>query len=412
MKTKSIDYSLFFVVFAMMIFWMVMISSVSVYPSFKVTSAMVALNKLKEPNNYFYLIRNISHVVISLIALSFFAKTPYKNFEKYAKQIFLAVIMFLIAVLLIWVTYNWAKWWINIPFIPFSIQPAEFLKLWLITYFAYFLKRKKSEINDFKEWFIPFMMILSAICLLLALQPDFWTILIIVPISFIMLFAWWWNIKHLAVIIWLSFVFAWMIYWIWKMASSWETWKTKNSLSYISERFDNFLSDNKSSIQNKTINFQTLQWLIAIWSWWFFWLGFGKSIQKFWYLPEVEWDFIFSVIWEELWFMWILCLLWLFLFLAYRWLAISERVSDPFWKYMAIWITSWIMVQAFVNIWVNLNIVPLTWVTLPFISYGWSSLLSLMIWIWVMLNISRDSEYEKAKIEKSKSFRRNKVSRI
>ena len=145
MKTKVIDYSLFFVVLALMVFWMIMISSVSVYPSYKVTNTMVQLWKLKEPNNYFYLIRNISHVFISMIFLAVFSKYSYKNIEKHAKKIFLGTLIFLFMVLFVWVEYNWAKWWIDIPFIPFSLQPAEFLKLWLIIYLAYFLKRKKLD---------------------------------------------------------------------------------------------------------------------------------------------------------------------------------------------------------------------------------------------------------------------------
>jgi cell division protein FtsW len=126
-----------------------------------------------------------------------------------------------------------------------------------------------------------------------------------------------------------------------------------------------------------------------MWSWWFTWLGFGKSIQKFWYLPEVQWDFIFSVIVEELWFIWAFVLLMIYVYIWYRGFYIAHYSSDLFAKYVAIWISSWILIQAFINIWVNLNIVPLTWITLPFISYWWSSLLSLSFWLAILLNISR-----------------------
>lgn len=382
-----------------------MISSVSVYPSYKVTTQMVALHKLDVPNNYFYLFRNISHVIISLITLAFFAKTPYKAFEKYAKQILVWTLLFLVVVLLVWVKYNWARWWINIPFIPFSLQPAEFLKLWLIIYLAFFLKRKKAIISDLKEGLLPYMFIVWISLLLLALQPDFWTILIIAPVSIIMLFVAWWNIKHL----WIIFIiWVLLIIWVYSIGKMW-SWSHRNTLTYISDRFDNFLADNKSTIQNKTINFQTLQWLIAVWSWGFFWLWFGKSIQKFWYLPEVQWDFIFSVIWEELWFLWIMVLVSLYLLIAHRWFNIASRVNDLFGKYVALWITSWIMIQAFVNIWVNLNIVPLTWITLPFISYWGSSLLSLIIGVWILINISRDCEIEKPKTSGNNFFRKNRV---
>ena len=124
-------------------------------------------------------------------------------------------------------------------------------------------------------------------------------------------------------------------------------------------------------------------------------LWFWKSIQKFGYLPEVQGDFIFSVIVEELWFFWALILISLYLYIWYRGILIALRVKDLFWKYVAVWVSSWIMVQTFINIWVNLNIVPLTWITLPFVSYGWSSLLALSFWLALLLNISRYCEEEK-----------------
>ncbi len=101
LKTKSIDYGIFFVIFALIVFGMVMISSVSVYPSFKVTSLMVAAEKLSEPNNHFYLVRNISHVLIGLFLFVFVVKTPYAVFEKYAKHFFLGGLASLLVVLFV-----------------------------------------------------------------------------------------------------------------------------------------------------------------------------------------------------------------------------------------------------------------------------------------------------------------------
>lgn len=99
MQSKNIDYSIFFIVLSLVVFGMIMISSVSVYPSFKVTSLMVTKGLLSEPNNYFYLIKNITHVVLSFILFAIIVKTPYSFFERYAKQIFLAGLLSLIVVL-------------------------------------------------------------------------------------------------------------------------------------------------------------------------------------------------------------------------------------------------------------------------------------------------------------------------
>ena len=74
------------------------------------------------------------------------------------------------------------------------------------------------------------------------------------------------------------------------------TWKNLNKLGYITQRIDNYLAYSESSIKNSQINHQTKHWLITIWSGWYAWKWFWQSIQKFWYVPEVQWDFIFAVI--------------------------------------------------------------------------------------------------------------------
>lgn len=389
MKSKSIDYGIFFVVFAMVVFGMIMISSVSVYPSFKVTSLMVAAGKLAEPNNHFYLVRNISHVFIGLFLFAFIVKTPYAVFEKYAKPIFFGSLASLVVVLSVGVVYNGARGWINVPFLPFSLQPVEFVKLGAILYFAYFLKRRRSEIATLEGGYLPYMALLGSIMFLLALQPDFGSILLIAPIAVVMFFVGGGNPKHILVTGLIFAIFAASIYGLGKAAEG-----SRNTLTYITERMDNFLADNQSAISNRTINFQTEQGLIAIGSGGFFGLGFGKSVQKFGYLPEVQGDFIFSVIAEELGFVGVALLVSCYCYVAYRGFRIARRVDDPFAKYVAVGIVSWILIQAFVNMGVNLNVVPLTGVTLPFVSYGGSSLMSLMIAIGILLNISRHARYE------------------
>lgn len=393
MINKQVDYKLFFAVFALIIFWMIMISSVSVYSSFRITSLLQSSWSLEETNNHFYVLRNIIHVTIWLTALLFLVKVPYSFWEKNAKNILYGCLFLLAYVLFFWTTWNWATWWINVPWLPFALQPMEFTKFWIIIFLAYFFKKNQSKMNDFKEWFIPFFWLVLLIVFLLWMQPDFWWILMIVPVMFLMYFVAWWWVKYIwsLFLLWMFLIFS--VYNIWKRDKSDPT--TWNKLSYITDRFDNFLQDEKEQIAQKTINYQTEQWLIAIWSWWFAWLWFWNSVQKFWYLPEVQWDFIFSVIIEELWFIWWLVLLGFYAYIWYRWYLISYYSSDLFAKFASIWVTCWILLQAMINIWVNLNMLPLTWVTLPFISYWWSSLIALMFWLGILLNISRYADEEK-----------------
>jgi cell division protein FtsW len=393
---KSVDYKLFFTVLLLVIFWMIMISSVSVWGSFRVTSSQAAAWLIPEAYNHFYVIRNIIHVLISFALIGVLVKIKYSVFEKYSKQIFSFAIILLIIVLVIWANYKWARWWISVPWVPFNIQPTEFLKFALIVYLAAFFKQYKKYLHTFQEGFVPFAIVMWVVLLLVGAQPDFGTILVIVPISFLMFFIAWANVRYLLLMFVMGVAIASSVY----LAGDYdkETGKNLNNLWYITQRIDNFLSDNQEAINNKTINYQTEQALIAIWSWWFAGLGFGQSVQKFWYLPEVQWDFIFSVIVEELWFIGALILVSMYMYIWYRWLLISRYSSDLFAKYAAFWITTWILLQAFINIWVNLNIVPLTGITLPFISYGWSSLLSLSLGLALLLSISRDvnpDEYKK-----------------
>ncbi|QFR39226.1 cell division protein FtsW [Candidatus Gracilibacteria bacterium 28_42_T64] len=390
---KNVDYRLFFTVLFLIIFGMIMISSVSVYSSFRVTSLMVKAGFIAEGYNHFYVIRNIIHVIVALLGLGVIVKIHYSFFEKYAKYFFIFSLILLLVVLLIGPSWNGARGWINLPFLPFAIQPTEFLKITLILYLAAFLKKYKNHLHSFSDGFIPFMLILGSALFLVGLQPDFGTIMVIVPISVIMFFYAGANIKYLGILFILGVVLSTSVYMGGKYDKS--NPETANKLSYITNRIDNFLSDNKEAIKNKTINYQTEQALIAIGSGGFNGLGFGKSIQKYGYLPEVQGDFIFSVIIEELGFLGGFILLSFYLHIGYRGLYIASKVSDLFGKYVAVGISSWIMIQAFINIGVNLNIVPLTGITLPFISYGGSSLLSLIIALGILLNISRYIEKDK-----------------
>lgn len=389
---KTVDYKLFFAILSLIIFWMIMISSVSVYSSFLLTIKQYTSWLIQEPYNYFYVIRNIYHVLISLLILWLISKIPYVFFQKRIKQFSLLIIFLLVYVIIRWTVYWWASWWIIIPFLP-SIQPTEFLKFFFILFLAYFFKINNQSLSDFKTGFLPFLWILLIVVILVALQPDFGTLMVLLPVSFIMFYIASNNIKHLLISIALAFLLVIWVYFAWDYDK--KTLKNNNTFWYVTQRIDNFLSDKKKAIASRTINYQTEQGLIAIWSWWFWWLGFWKSIQKFGYLPEVQGDFIYSVIIEELWLISSIILVSVYLYIWYRWFYIASRVDDLFAKYSAIWISSWILVQAFINIWVNLNIVPLTWITLPFISYWWSSLLALSLAVWFLLNVSRHMKEEK-----------------
>ncbi len=387
MSNRSVDLRLLSVVLALTVLGMVMISSVSVYPSNKITSMMVKLGRLEEPNNYFYLLRNMAHVAIGFTVLAVVSRTPYRWFERHAKRIFFLAIGLLLAVLLFGQTYNGAKGWLNVPFLPFLLQPAEFLKVAVVLYLSYFLKRRRQDMGDLHRGFLPYLAAMGAFIVPLALQPDFGTILIVAPVAVLLYFLGGGNAKYLAVFAGACAVLGAGAY----ALGMHDGPHDRTKLSYITDRVDNFFSSNREAIKAKTINYQTEQGLIAIGSGGFWGLGFGKSVQKYGYLPEAEGDFIFSIAAEELGFVGVCAIVGAMLFLTWRGLEIARRAEDPFARYVASGVTAWIFLQSFVNIGVNLNVVPMTGMTLPFISYGGSSLVALMVGVGILLNISREA---------------------
>lgn len=390
MQKKEVDAVFSIIIIAMLFFGLVMISSVSVYSSYTITLKQVLKGVLDEPNNSYFMVRTIMYVVMGIVVMTIFSKIPYDFFEKYAKQFFWGSVIFLAAVFIPWVgaEYHGATGWIDLPWLP-SIQPVEFAKLSLIIMLAFFLKRRKAMMKDVSMGVIPYFLHAGVVVILLMLQPDFGSILILSPIVLAMYFVGNGNVRFVAIAILVVIVGAVGVYGLGKAFGE------QTKLWYISKRVDNFLRSNKDIAQTKNSgnnDDQLRNGFIAIGSGGFWGLGFGASIQKFGYLPEVYGDFIFSVIVEELGFVRGTILIWFYLFIAYRWYNIARSVKDLFWKYVAFGITTWFVVQAFINIGVNLNVIPLTGVTLPFVSYWGSSILSLCMAAGIVLSISRHRE--------------------
>jgi cell division protein FtsW len=158
----------------------------------------------------------------------------------------------------------------------------------------------------------------------------------------------------------------------------------------VRNRFKAFLSFSDPTL-SETIGFQIKQALIAIGSGGLFGVGYGKSVQKFGYLPEVQGDMIFSAMGEELGFLRLLIVIGMYAVFVIRGYKIAREAPDRFGFLVATGITTWVACQSLINISVNLSLFPLTGLTLPFISYGGSSLLTLMIGVGILLNISAHS---------------------
>jgi cell division protein FtsW len=328
-----------------------MISSVSVYESYQLTNGMVGRGILDEPTNSFYLWRHLGRVAIAVPLCVLMMYLPVNFWKKIALPLFIVSLLLLMALFLpsIGANYGTSTSWIDLPFIP-SMQPAEFVKLALIFYLALWMEKRQELVQSFQYGFIPFTILLSLVVVLLALQPDFGSVLVIAVMAASMFFAAGGSIWHIIS----GALFATLM-----------AYPIIMSKEYIRNRFTVFLDP---TIDPLNIGFQIKQALIAIGSGGLFGVGFGKSIQKFGYLPEVQGDTIFAAAAEELGFVRVMFLALAYLVIAYRGFRIANSAPNRFAMLVAIGITSWFAFQAIINIGVNVALLPLTGLTLPLLA--------------------------------------------
>ena len=297
-------------------------------------------------------------------------KVPLNFVKKYKVVIFLwLLILQLLVFTPIWIELQWARWWLRIPWYG-TLQPSEFFKLWFVIFFAWWIYRKKQILQE-PRWYVAFLIFIWLVWILFLKIPDLWTMLILWIVWFIMYRYGWGKLRHL-----LFIIVAWVVVWVWVW---WQIPYVKSRLSY----FINPSTDERG----RWIGYQTEQALMSVWAWWVFWNWYGKWLQKFWYIPEAQSDFIFAAFSEEIWFMGNIFLLFFYIYIAYVFLRELPKVKDDYTRIFGVGIISTIIIQMFVNIWVNIKILPLTWLTLPFISTWWTALMVNIIQIVLMYKI-------------------------
>ncbi|MFA6131241.1 MAG: putative lipid II flippase FtsW [Patescibacteria group bacterium] len=266
-----------------------------------------------------------------------------------------------------------AKSWID--FFGLSFQPSELAKLTFLLYVASWLSSRREHVADFREGLLPFLGLLSVVGALIFFQPDLGTLSIIVAMSTVMYFVGGGRPLYLAIL----------------GAGGIGLFALAIKFSpYRLERFTTFLHP---EFDPQGIGYQINQALLAVGSGGFFGRGYGHSLQKYQYLPEVIGDSIFAVLAEEFGFFLTTGFLLAFVAFLWRGFLIAERTTDDFSRYCCIGILSWFGIQAFVNIGAIVGILPLTGVPLPFVSYGGTSLVVSLFAVGMILNISSHTSY-------------------
>ena len=310
-------------------------------------------------------------IVLGTIALLINTRIHYHFFKRYSLFIFLLSIAATLLVFVpdLGVEIKGARRWVDIGFVSF--QPAEFLKIGFVIYFAAWLSRVRDKMHSFSYSVVPFVILLGFVGAILLAQPDTGTFIVIVSTGFVMFLVGGAKWRHVAAVVGLSVISAATL---------------ALTRPYVMERVLAFLDPSKDPLGS---SYQIQQSLIAIGSGGLFGRGFGQSIQKFNFLPEPASDSIFAVMGEEFGFVGAVILISLFLALALRGLKIASRAPDYFSGLLVVGIVILITSQSFINIASMLGIFPLTGLPLLFVSHGGTAFFFVLFEVGIVLGISR-----------------------
>ena len=328
-------------------------------------------------NGYIFLIRQLVAAAVGLAGMFWLMNADYRSLRQ-PRVIFTGLALSFVLLVSVFFldrshhTHRWFRIW------AFSFQPSELAKLALIVYLAWFLELRRAPrnlgVNDLLRSLAP---ALGVVCLMAALvvrEPDMGTAFMILVIAIVMLYAAGlrWEYIAGAALAALPVIYLLIV-----------------RVPYRLARWNAFLHPD---IDPQGHGFQLLQSLIAVGSGGFSGVGLMESRQKLFFLPEAHTDFIFSVICEELGFIGAVVVLVLFAVYGWRGFCAAMKAPDDFGRFLALGVTTMVVGQAFINLSVVLGLMPTKGIPLPFISYGGSSLVAMLLATGVLLNISQHAE--------------------
>lgn len=338
------------------------------------SSAGIVDAQRKFSSAYYYFNHQLLYGILPGLLLAFFlSRVNYNIWRKLALPIlfFALLLMVLVFIPEFGFGLKGATRWVSIKGVIF--QPAEILKLSLIIYLAAWFGGRSERIKNWSYGTAPFLIVLSFIFILLALQPDVGTLIVVGFIALGMYFVAGVNLKHLFSIVILGMVILGFLIVV-------EPYRLNRLKTY----FD--ISSDPGGI-----SYQVNQSLISIGSGGIFGVGFGHSTQKFGFLPEVIGDSIFAVAAEELGLVGSGVLVILFVILSAILVKIAKNVPDKFSMLFVMGMNIWIISQAFINIAAISGLVPLTGIPLPFVSYGGTAMITLLAGLGIVLNIAKEA---------------------
>jgi len=327
-------------------------------------------------HSYHFVLRQVMWLVVGLLGMFALMKLDYHKLREPAVvyTVLCVVVIMLIGTFFLDKSHATHRW---IKLGPAQIQPSELTKLAVILYLAWFLdlKRRAATSLEFRKedlmhTILPAVAPILVCVALIVLQPDLGTsvdiVLIMTAILFVAGLSWRWIAVGAGVALPMLFVLI-------------------THVSYRQARLTAFLHPESDP---QGAGFQLLQSLIAVGSGGFTGVGLMESKQKLFYLPEAHTDFIYAVICEELGFIGAAIVIALFAVYAWRGLRASFNAPDGFGRMLALGATAMVLFQSLINFAVVLGMMPTKGIPLPFVSYGGSSLLVMLLATGVLLNIA------------------------
>ncbi len=362
-KNTSLSVQLLIVIGFLLSFGLVALYSASTVESY---------NNFK--NTTYYVKHQLLYGVLTgLVGMYIASKIDYHLWEKYLKYILLGSIFLLILVKIpsLGFSAGGASRWLNIG--PIFFQPSELAKLAVVFYIASWINKRKNSLNDFLTGVLPSLSIIAIFASLILWQPDMGTTLVLVLVAISMLFV--------AGLPWK--------YFFWTVVSGClSIYALIHLAPYRAKRLTTFLNP---ELDPKGISYHINQALLAIGAGGVWGYGYGLSRQKHNYLPEVMGDSIFAVTAEELGYIRVILIIFLFIYFMLLGIKIAKEAPDIFGKMLAFGITAWFSLQALINIGAMVNLIPLTGIPLPFFSYGGSAMVINLFAIGILFNILKRS---------------------
>ena len=344
-----------------------------------VTSASVTL-AARDGDPFFFLERQLAFAAVGALCAAVALRIPTATWERLSFALLVIAMLLLVLVLVPGVGHsvNGSRRWLRLAGVNF--QASEAARVFLLVYLCGYVTRREEEVRSSVLGFAKPLAVLGVAALLLLVEPDFGSGVVLLATGVAVLFLAGMRPWHFLGLCALGLVA------VAGVAVS-SAYRVKRLTAFLDPWADPF-----------NTGFQLTQSLIAIGRGEWFGVGLGASVQKLFYLPEAHTDFVFAVLAEELGFVGILAVVLLVLALVYRALTIARLAAAAglkFQSYLAAALGIWLGLQAFINMGVNMGLLPTKGLTLPLLSYGRSSLLMTLGWIGVLLRIYHETQSQR-----------------